>query len=160
MAPRRRAVIRYGVVGKGTGGGTLYDIGVYCIGRDQFAPEQLYLSDGILKDRGLNRQAPRDFRTADRPITSKGGTGWRERERPQVNRLNLSSLQSTHGLTSAPAAAASTAHRGSTRDETAPSAEEIAERAYARFQLRGAEHGHDREDWFEAERELKASGRE
>jgi len=32
----------------------------------------------------------------------------------------------------------------------------IAERAYARFLARGAQHGYDREDWFEAEAELRA----
>jgi hypothetical protein len=30
----------------------------------------------------------------------------------------------------------------------------VARRAYERFQMRGGEHGHDQEDWFEAEREL------
>ena len=30
----------------------------------------------------------------------------------------------------------------------------IARRAYERFHERGGEHGHDQEDWFEAEREL------
>jgi hypothetical protein len=30
----------------------------------------------------------------------------------------------------------------------------IARRAYERFETRGGEHGHDLEDWFEAEREL------
>jgi hypothetical protein len=33
--------------------------------------------------------------------------------------------------------------------------EEIADRAYALWQERGGEHGHDREDWFEAERQLR-----
>ena len=36
-----------------------------------------------------------------------------------------------------------------------PFPERVARRAYERFQLRGSEHGHDQEDWFEAERELK-----
>ena len=36
-----------------------------------------------------------------------------------------------------------------------PFRERVARRAYERFQLRGSEHGHDQEDWFEAERELK-----
>ena len=36
-------------------------------------------------------------------------------------------------------------------------AEQVAQRAYERFQMRGGTHGHDQEDWFEAERELKAS---
>jgi hypothetical protein len=33
--------------------------------------------------------------------------------------------------------------------------ETVARRAYERFQARGAEHGRDQEDWFEAERELR-----
>jgi Protein of unknown function (DUF2934) len=37
-----------------------------------------------------------------------------------------------------------------------PSHEEIAERAYQIFLERGAEHGHDVEDWFRAEQELVA----
>ena len=32
--------------------------------------------------------------------------------------------------------------------------QEVADRAYEFFQARGGEHGHDKEDWFEAEREL------
>lgn len=32
----------------------------------------------------------------------------------------------------------------------------IAERAYSFFVARGYEHGHDKEDWFRAERELLA----
>jgi hypothetical protein len=30
----------------------------------------------------------------------------------------------------------------------------IARRAFERFQMRGGEHGHDQEDWLEAEQEL------
>jgi len=30
----------------------------------------------------------------------------------------------------------------------------IAHRAYELFEMRGCEHGHDREDWFRAELEL------
>ena len=33
--------------------------------------------------------------------------------------------------------------------------EEVADRAYALWQDRGGEHGRDREDWFEAERQLR-----
>lgn len=33
--------------------------------------------------------------------------------------------------------------------------ERVARRAYERFLTRGGEHGHDREDWFEAEREMR-----
>jgi len=32
--------------------------------------------------------------------------------------------------------------------------ENIARRAYERFEMRGGEHGHHEEDWLEAEREL------
>ena len=32
---------------------------------------------------------------------------------------------------------------------------EVARRAYARFTERGCEHGHDVEDWLEAEAELR-----
>lgn len=34
----------------------------------------------------------------------------------------------------------------------------IGERAYARFEARGGEHGRDLEDWLEAEREEAAAG--
>ena len=34
-------------------------------------------------------------------------------------------------------------------------AEEVADRAYALWQSRGGEHGRDREDWLEAEEELR-----
>lgn len=33
----------------------------------------------------------------------------------------------------------------------------IAQRAYELFDMRGCEHGHDREDWFQAELELNLS---
>ena len=32
--------------------------------------------------------------------------------------------------------------------------EEVADRAYEFYQARGGEHGRDREDWFEAERQM------
>jgi hypothetical protein len=32
---------------------------------------------------------------------------------------------------------------------------ETARRAYERYQERGGEHGHDQQDWYEAERELR-----
>ena len=35
----------------------------------------------------------------------------------------------------------------------------IAQRAYQRFEQRGREHGHDLEDWLEAERELTGPAR-
>ena len=38
--------------------------------------------------------------------------------------------------------------------------DEISRRAYERFQARGAEHGRDQEDWFEAEREALGRRRE
>jgi hypothetical protein len=38
---------------------------------------------------------------------------------------------------------------------SAPDAEQISRRAYERFEARGSEHGHDQEDWFEAEREVR-----
>jgi hypothetical protein len=39
--------------------------------------------------------------------------------------------------------------------------EEVADRAYALWQSRGGDHGHDRQDWFDAERQLRqiADGR-
>ena len=37
--------------------------------------------------------------------------------------------------------------------------EKIADRAYEIWKHRGGDHGHDREDWFEAERELRQAGR-
>jgi hypothetical protein len=37
-----------------------------------------------------------------------------------------------------------------------PTPEEIAEEAHAIYTARGSEHGHDVDDWLEAERRLKA----
>jgi hypothetical protein len=34
-------------------------------------------------------------------------------------------------------------------------AETIARRAYDRYRMRGEKHGHDQEDWYEAEREVR-----
>lgn len=42
----------------------------------------------------------------------------------------------------------------STKRTTTPNADEIARRAYERFVARGREHGHDLEDWLQAESEL------
>ena len=35
--------------------------------------------------------------------------------------------------------------------------EEVADRAYALWQSRGGDHGHDRQDWLDAEQELRQS---
>jgi hypothetical protein len=35
--------------------------------------------------------------------------------------------------------------------------DDVARRAYLRFESRGQEHGRDQEDWFEAEREARGS---
>ena len=43
------------------------------------------------------------------------------------------------------------------RRRTQPSEDEIARRAYELFEQRGGEHGHDREDWLEAERQIRAA---
>ena len=37
--------------------------------------------------------------------------------------------------------------------------EEVADRAYQLWEVRGRDHGHDRRDWFDAERELASAGR-
>ena len=37
---------------------------------------------------------------------------------------------------------------------TPPSEEEIAREAYLIYLARGSQHGHDRDDWFEAERRV------
>ena len=36
----------------------------------------------------------------------------------------------------------------------------VARRAYRRYQMRGGAHGHDLQDWYEAERELIAAENE
>ena len=41
-----------------------------------------------------------------------------------------------------------------------PTHEEIARRAYQLFEERGGGHGHDQQDWFQAERELRDSVRD
>ncbi len=41
------------------------------------------------------------------------------------------------------------------RHHPAPSCDDIAKRAYQLFERRGYGHGHDEEDWFQAERELR-----
>jgi hypothetical protein len=40
-----------------------------------------------------------------------------------------------------------------------PTPEEIAQEAHAIYMSRGGEHGHDMDDWLEAERRLKAARR-
>jgi hypothetical protein len=36
--------------------------------------------------------------------------------------------------------------------------EEVADRAYQLWAVRGRDHGHDLEDWFDAERQLGSAG--
>jgi hypothetical protein len=38
--------------------------------------------------------------------------------------------------------------------------DDIARRAYERFEARGGEHGRDQQDWFEAEREARSDSDE
>lgn len=45
--------------------------------------------------------------------------------------------------------------QGADNAPVSPSPDEIAARAYARYESRGGEDGHDVEDWLEAERELR-----
>lgn len=50
--------------------------------------------------------------------------------------------------------------QGTHQSSTGPAArtfgaDDIARRAYQRFLERGGQHGHDMDDWFEAERELR-----
>jgi len=47
------------------------------------------------------------------------------------------------------------AESNSTRQASAPTPEQIAARAYEIFIARGAEHGRDQEDWYQAENELR-----
>lgn len=42
-----------------------------------------------------------------------------------------------------------------TTSATEPPHDDIARRAYELYEQRGGEHGHDWEDWFQAERELR-----
>ncbi len=53
-----------------------------------------------------------------------------------------------------PAAPAPCSHTDPAR--RAPTEEEIRLRAYEIFQARGCRHGHDLDDWLQAERELRA----
>jgi Protein of unknown function (DUF2934) len=45
-------------------------------------------------------------------------------------------------------------HRSERHEMKTPSRDDVARRAYELFQARGAEPGHDMENWLEAEREL------
>ena len=47
--------------------------------------------------------------------------------------------------------------KGSVTTRKAVTENEIARRAYERYLSRGCEHGHDVQDWLEAERELRRS---
>jgi hypothetical protein len=38
-----------------------------------------------------------------------------------------------------------------------PNPEEVARRAYERYQQRGGSHGSDQDDWYEAERDLSSN---
>lgn len=51
------------------------------------------------------------------------------------------------------------ASRPRTASNDAPGREDVARRAYELYLERGGRHGHDLEDWFEAERQLQAGRR-
>jgi hypothetical protein len=51
------------------------------------------------------------------------------------------------------------AHSATGRERRTIDWEQIARRAYERFEARGREHGRDQEDWFTAEQELLRGGR-
>ena len=55
-----------------------------------------------------------------------------------------------------PAAERST-RAATTRERRPLDWEQIARRAYERFEARGGEHGRDQEDWFNAEQELSGT---
>ena len=46
----------------------------------------------------------------------------------------------------------------SSKSENTPDAKMIERRAYELYLERGGEHGHDSEDWLQAEREVKQNG--
>jgi hypothetical protein len=52
-------------------------------------------------------------------------------------------------------ATAGATDRASRNSATAPSPEEVRRRAYELYMRRGGTHGGDKDDWFEAERELQ-----
>jgi hypothetical protein len=56
-------------------------------------------------------------------------------------------------------AIATASDRGMTKTSHAPAAtaEDVARRAYDLYLARGREDGHDVEDWFQAERELRGT---
>jgi hypothetical protein len=58
--------------------------------------------------------------------------------------------------TSAPKAAKAGASTSVSAAKSVPTHEQIAKRAYELYLARGAEHGHDAEDWAQAESDLGA----
>jgi hypothetical protein len=46
---------------------------------------------------------------------------------------------------------------GAALEPRALDADQVARRAYERFEARGGEHGRDQEDWFDAEQELRGT---
>jgi hypothetical protein len=47
--------------------------------------------------------------------------------------------------------------RAQAREHRDLDSEQVARRAYERFEARGGEHGRDQEDWFSAEQELRGT---
>jgi hypothetical protein len=48
---------------------------------------------------------------------------------------------------------------GSSEKISRPDPEEVAQRAYERYQQRGGQHGGDQDDWYAAEQDLSGSGK-
>jgi hypothetical protein len=49
------------------------------------------------------------------------------------------------------------ARESAARERRQIDSEQVARRAYERFEARGGEHGRDQEDWFGAEEELRGT---
>jgi hypothetical protein len=69
-------------------------------------------------------------------------------------RTAAAALKAESVTPAAPARRAPVRTKQVTVDRHAPTSTQIAERAYQLYLARGAWHGHDMEDWLEAERQL------
>ena len=74
---------------------------------------------------------------------------------PQRRRRNREPLSEVSSTAPSTLAAADETPGRVARVDREPTHDEIARRAYQLFEKRGAAHGHDWDDWLQAERELQ-----
>jgi hypothetical protein len=103
---------------------------------------------------------------ASPPITAKEATSipsesvTEEKDESPAFHVSASGLERSESLREEPTEPEEISTFSSKAEVLAPTEEQIAERAYELYTLRGSTHGHAQEDWLEAEKQLSSGNRD